>query len=103
MTLRLTALALVAGLSGCMWEGRPDGAEAVHSASDGYYGEYGPQATPLGGDLVEAEVIEPLDGSAGTVGDGVAAPIPTPQPVPTTGPSDTTTEVEEALTPGTER
>ncbi|WP_412070188.1 hypothetical protein [Rubrivirga sp. IMCC43871] len=98
MILRLTALVLVAGLAGCTWDDRPDGAEAVHSASDGYYGEYGPQATPLGGDLVDAEVIEPLDGGA-----GVDAPIPTPQPVPTTGPSDTTTEVEEALTPGTER
>lgn len=99
MMLRLLALVLVAGLAGCAWESRPDGGEAVHSdAASGEAGVYGPRAAPLGGDLVDAEVIEPLDGSV-----GADAPIPTPQPAPTTGPSDATPEVDEAPSPGTDR
>ena len=95
MPLRVSALLVLAALVGCQWEGRPDGAEAVHSASDGYYEVDGaPEATPLGGD---AEVVEPL----GTGGSG--APVDLTQPPPTTGTEDATSEVEEALTPGTER
>ena len=94
MPLRVLALLALAALVGCQWEGRPDGASAVHSASDGYYEDEGmPQTTPLGG---EAEVVEPLDAAA-------SPPVDLTQPPPTTGTEDGTSEVEEALTPGTEQ
>ncbi len=93
MPLRFSALLALALLAGCTWEGRPDGASAVHSAGDGYYEADGaPQATPLGGD---AETIEPLDAE-------VTPPVERTQPSPTTGTADATSEVEEALTPGSE-
>lgn len=102
MPARFSALFLLVALAGCQWEGRPDGAEAVHSTSDGYYGvEDAPQITPLGGRSDEAEVIEPLDPDA--FGDYREAPVPLDQPAPTTGTADQTSEVEEALTPGTEQ
>ncbi|WP_420455000.1 hypothetical protein [Rubrivirga sp.] len=101
MPLRLSALLALVALVGCQWEGRPDGAEANHSASDGYYdADAAPQATPLGGGVgTEVEVVEPLGGvdAPGT------APVDLTQPPPTTGTADATSEVEEALTPGTEQ
>lgn len=98
MPVRLSALLLVVGLAGCTWEDRPDGADAVHSASDGYYeAEGAPQTTPLGGGG-DAEIVEPLDPAAAD-----APPVDLTQPAPTTGTADQTSEVEEALTPGTEQ
>ena len=95
MSLRFSALIALTALAGCTWEGRPDGAEAVHSASDGYYEDAGaPQATPLGGGA--DAMVEPL-------GDEVTPPVERTQPPPTTGTADATSEVEEALTPGTEQ
>ncbi|PAP78216.1 hypothetical protein [Rubrivirga marina] len=102
MPLRFSALLALAVLAGCTWEGRPDGAEAVHSASDGYYEDDGaPQTTPLGGD---AEVVEPLDAEVtAPLAPAPGAPVELTQPPPTTGTADATSEVEEALTPGTEQ
>ena len=91
--------------TGCTWEGRPDGASAVHTASDGYFdGQEDPVDTPLGGrmdivDPVDGEIVEPL----GDVASPAAPPVPTAQPAPTTGTDDNTSEVEEALTPGSEQ
>ena len=99
MPLRLSALLLVAVLAGCTWEGRPDGASAVHTSSDGYYEDDGaPQTTPLG----TGDVVEPLDASRPAPA-ATAAPVDLTQPPPTTGTADATSEVEEALTPGTEQ
>ncbi len=106
MPLRLSALLALVVLVGCQWEGRPDGAEANHSSSGGYY-DVGaePQLTPLGSSVEaiepiggDIEVVEPLDGVAAPG----AAPVDLTQPPPTTGTADATSEVEEALTPGTE-
>ncbi len=107
MSLRLFApLLLLALLAGCTWEGRPDGADAVHTASDGYFDDgIDPTETPLGdGGIqplapVDAEIIEP-PGDASAPG---AAPVPMGQPAPTSGTIDNTSEVEEALTPGSEQ
>ena len=105
MPLRLSALLALVALVGCQWEGRPDGAEANHATSDGYYdADVAPQATPLGGrvevvePLGDVEVVEPVDGVAAPG----APPVDLTQPPPTTGTVDATSEVEEALTPGTE-
>ena len=98
--LRLSALALLATLAGCQWEGRPDGAEAVRTAGDGFYeSEYQPQVTPLGGSATDRDVAVPLDATAPAGG----APVDLSQPAPTGGTADATSEVEEALTPGTEQ
>ncbi len=94
MPPRFFALLLLVALTGCQWEGRPDGAEANHSNEDGYTDDI--LGTPMG---TEAEVVEPL-GGVPTPG---AAPVDLTQPAPTTGTADATSEVEEALTPGTER
>ena len=107
MPLRLSALVLLALVPfvGCTWEGRPDGAAAVHTSSDGYFDDEGaPTEPPLGGRgletaPVDAELVEPLDGEP-TPG---AAPVPLDQPAPTSGTEDNTSPVEEALTPGTEQ
>ena len=109
MPLRLSLLLLLvlAPLAACQWEGRPDGAEAVHSASDGYY-EPGvePTDTPLGGGPlvpaypVDAEIVEPLDPNAPLPD---AAPVPQTRPAPTSGTEDTISPVEEAPTPGTDQ
>ena len=97
---RLSLLVLLLVATGCTWEGRPDGADAVRTASDGYFDEDAqPQSTPLGGIPTEVEVIEPLEGAP----PATDAPVDLSQPAPTTGTADSTTEVEEALTPGTER
>ena len=101
MTTRLLSTALLALLvTGCTWEDRPDGAEAVRTTGDGFYeSDAAPQSTPLSGIPTEVEVVEPLDG-AETPTD---APVDLSQPAPTTGTADNTSEVEEALTPGTEQ
>jgi hypothetical protein len=102
MPLRFSALLALALLAGCTWEGRPDGAEPVHTASDGYYDDQGaPQTTPLG---AGAETIEPLDDDVtAPLGPAPGPPVELTQPPPTTGTDDATSEVEEALTPGTEQ
>ena len=94
--LLLLAFSLAAG---CAWEGRPDGAEAVHSASDGF-GDLDPTATPLGGVPLERPIVEPLDGPNTLPGPVADAPVPITQPPPTTGTDDQVSPVEEALTPG---
>ena len=112
-TLRLPLLALLLVAAGCTWEGRPDGADAVHTDSDGYYDDrYGDGYDDGGLDgiggvdaTLDVPVVDPVMGDealpeAGTTRD---SPVPLDQPVPTTGPLDTTTETEEALTPGTEQ
>lgn len=92
MTIRtLTAFCVLALLSGCQWESRPDGSEADHSNRDGYSDDV--TGTPLGG--TQTEVVEPL-------GDPVAAPAPLTQPPPATGTTDAPSEVEEPLDPGTD-
>ena len=83
MPFRFSVLLALVALTGCQWEGRPDGAAAVHSAGDGYYeAEAAPQATPLGG----AEVVEPLDPAG--------APADLTQPPPTPNTSGATSEVD---------
>ncbi|MGB3541408.1 hypothetical protein [Rubrivirga sp.] len=97
---RLSVLVLLLAATGCVWEGRPDGADAVRTASDGYFdADSEPQSSPLGGIPSEVEIVEPLEGVAPVTD----APVDLSQPPPTTGTADATTEVEEALTPGTER
>ena len=102
MTLRISAALLLSVLAtGCMWEGRPDGAAANHASIDGVYKDEGVLRTdPIYG--VEAEVIEPLDGESFPAAAN-EAPVDLTQPAPTTGTADATSEVEEALTPGTEQ
>ena len=115
MTLRALPLAAVLALlafAGCTWEGRPDGASAVHTDSDGYFDdEYSDDAGLDGISGVDATIDVPVIDP--TMGDDEAAvassqqardsPVPLDQPAPTTGSADNTTEVEEALTPGTEQ
>ena len=87
MPLRLTAFIALAALAGCTWDSRPDGASAVHSASDGYYeSEAAPQTTPLGGGG-DAEVVEPL-------GDEITPPVELTQPPTTADTPDATSEVD---------
>ena len=102
MTLRISALLLLAALaSGCTWEGRPDGASANHATIDGFYEDEGALASdPMYG--TQAEVVEPLDGEIPAAAAN-EAPVDLTQPAPTTGTVDATSEVEEALTPGTEQ
>ena len=98
MPLRTSAAVLLAVLAtGCTWEGRPDGPAAMHTtSSDTYYNDGDRVSDPLyDGD----EITVPLEG----VGDPAGAPVDLSQPAPTTGTFDTTSEVEEALTPGTEQ
>lgn len=108
MTLRLTPVLLLAALggtlvTGCAWEGRPDGASANHTTIDGFYEDEGALAAdPVYGIGTEAEVVEPLDASE-AIRPGMAAPVDLSQPAPTGGTADATSEVEEALTPGTEQ
>ena len=101
MTLRISAVLLVAVLAtGCAWENRPDGAQANHTTIDGFYEDEGALAAdPVYGIGTDAEVIEPIGG----VGGPADAPVDLSQPAPTTGTADATSEVEEALTPGTEQ
>ena len=91
--IRLSALVLVTVLAGCQWEGRPDGGSAVHTGGVDQMGDLDPA-------LREAEIIEPLDSEP--IGPEAQAPVDLTQPPPTTGTADNTSEVEEALTPGTE-
>ena len=107
--LRSAPLLALLVLAGCTWEGRPDGADAVHTDSDGYFddryddggldGIRGVDAT------IDVPVVDPvMDGEALPSGAATQdAPVPLDQPVPTTGAADNTNEVEEALTPGTEQ
>ena len=101
MTLRISAALLLAALAtGCTWENRPDGAEANHTTIDGFYEDEGALASdPVYGIGTDAEVIEPIGGVDGPT----EAPVDLSQPAPTTGTADATSEVEEALTPGTEQ
>ena len=113
MTLRALPLAAVLALpafAGCTWEGRPDGASAVHTDSDGYFDdEYGDDAGLDGISGVDATldvpVVDPVMGDEALPSGAATAdsPVPLDQPAPTTGSADNTTEVEEALTPGTEQ
>ena len=107
MPRRLSATALLVALvslAGCTWENRPDGADGAHADSDGYFRD-GVDAvdTPLGDGGVQPlgpvddELVEPLD-DANAAG---ATPAPTAPLSP--GTDDPTTDVEEPLTPGTER
>ena len=85
----LVALALLA--TGCQWNGRPDGGSAVHT---GGVDQSNYDRTD------DVEVVEPLDAAPAAPG---AAPVDLTQPPPTMGTDDATSEVEEALTPGTEQ
>ncbi len=99
MTPRISAALLLAALAtGCTWEGRPDGASANHTTLDGYYDNGGVRELELSYEIA-TEPIEPLDGATSPS----AAPVDLTQPAPTTGTADATSEVEEALTPGTEQ
>ena len=106
MTLRISAVLFLAALAtGCAWENRPDGASANHTTIDGFYEDEGALASdPVYGIGTEAEVVEPL-GGVGDIPESAAneAPVDLTQPAPTTGTVDATSEVEEALTPGTEQ
>lgn len=104
MTLRAlsfaAALALPA-LAGCTWEGRPDGAQAVHTPRGEYYGDI-----RRSNGVIDVPVVDPGLGGDEALPSAEAtadAPVPLDQPAPTTGTADNTTEVEEALTPGTEQ
>lgn len=98
-TRRVLALLLAVTASGCAWDGRPDGAAANHSPLDGVYDNEGALTSdPVYG--ARAEIVEPLDGEAVMP---TEAPVDLTQPAPTTGTQDNTSEVEEALTPGTEQ
>ncbi|MDT0632197.1 hypothetical protein RQM47_09160 [Rubrivirga sp. S365] len=108
MTLRVLAFAAalaLPALAGCTWEGRPDGAQAVHTPRGDYYGDVRRSNGVSDVPVVDVPVVEPGLGdealpSAAATAD---APVPLDQPAPTTGTADNTTEVEEALTPGTEQ
>ena len=106
---RLLPLLVLLAAAGCTWEGRPDGADAVHTDSDGYYDdEYGDGGLDgiEGVDAtLDVPVVDPVMGDEALPSGAATAdsPVPLDQPVPTTGPLDATTEVEEALTPGTEQ
>lgn len=102
MSPRLAALCLLAlaPLAACTWEGRPDGENPLHTASDGYFDDGNEVTdTPLGGapnTLPDAaEVVEPLDTEVTPPASGGAVTLP-----PTTGSSDNVSETAEALTPG---
>ena len=99
MSLRISAAVLLAVLAtGCTWEGRPDGAAANHSTPDGVFDNDGMRVSdPVYED--SDEITIPLEGSTNPA----AAPVDLSQPAPTTGTDDNTSEVEEALTPGTEQ
>lgn len=101
MSPRVAALCLfaLAPLTACTWEGRPDGADAVHTASDGYFDD-GNEATdtPLSGTRglpPAADVVEPLDTQTTLPSSDGAVTLP-----PTTGTSDDVSATAEALTPG---
>lgn len=100
MPPRLFAALLALGLlAGCTWDERPDGGDPLHRGDEDFYRTLDDQA--LERDYAEADPYDPYDREAlPTVSE---APVPLPQPVPTTGPADATSEIEEALTPGTER
>ena len=108
MTRLLPLLALLVA-AGCTWEGRPDGADAVHTDSDGYYDDEYRDGGLDGIEGVDATldvpVVDPVMGDEALSSGAATAdsPVPLDQPAPTTGTFDTTTEVEEALTPGTEQ
>ena len=107
---RLAPLLALLVVAGCTWEGRPDGADAVHTDSDGYFNDRVYDDGGLDGirgvdATLDVPVVEPVMGDE-ALPSGEAtqdSPVPLDQPVPTTGSFDTTTEVEEALTPGTEQ
>ena len=95
-------LLALAPLAACTWESRPDGADAVHAASDGFYDD-GNEAvdTPLGSGRGLPEAAAAGDALPIQLPEGgVDAPVPTPTPAPTTGTEDDVSAVEEALTPG---
>ena len=100
MTPRLLAAALALGLlAGCSWDDRPDGGDPLHQGEDDFARDLDGRA--LQRDAAEADPFDPYDAEA--LPSVSEAPVPLPQPVPTTGSADATSEIEEALTPGTER
>ncbi len=100
MSLRISAAVLLTVLAtGCAWEGRPDGAAANHTPIDGIYNNEGIRTSDPAYDI-NREITVPLDG---VTSNPAAAPVDLTQPAPTTGTADNTSEVEEALTPGTEQ
>ena len=88
-------LALPLATAGCQWEGRPDGGAAAERTGDVRQPAARLDPVPLN----EGPVVEPVEG----VDAPDAAPVDLTQPPPTTGTADATSEVEEALTPGTEQ
>ena len=94
MIPRLLTVAVLVALAGCQWEGRPDGGSAVHTGGVD-------QIDAMSAADREAEIIEPLDGAP--IEPRADAPVDLTQPPPTTGTADNTSEVQEALTPGTEQ
>ena len=100
MSLRISAAVLLAVLvTGCAWEGRPDGASGNHTPIDGTYDNEGIRTSDPVYDVSD-EITVPLDDAQITPS---AAPVDLTQPAPTTGTDDNTLEVEEALTSGTEQ
>lgn len=99
MSPRTAALCLLAlaPLAACTWEGRPDGADAVHTAGDGYFDDGNEVTdTPLGGSATEpAGIVEPLDTQIAPPASDGAVTLP-----PTTGAGDDVSATAEALTPG---
>ena len=94
----LTLVALSALAVGCTWEGRPDGPAVMHTtSSDTYYNEGDRVSDPLFDGTRDLTV--PLNDEAALPSE---APVDLTQPAPTMGTDDNTSEVEEALTPGTE-
>ena len=97
MSLRISAALLLAALAtGCTWVDRPDGAEANYSSPEDYESA-AEGIQPIYG--LNPDVTVPLDENAVLPSE---APVDLSQPAPTTGTADNTSEVEEALTPGTE-
>lgn len=100
MSFRISAVLLLSVLaSGCVWGDRPDGAAANHTPQGGVYNNGGTRTSDPLYDM-NTEITVPLDDAATSP---TQAPVDLTQPAPTTGTADATSEVEEALTPGTEQ
>lgn len=102
MSLHRSALVLLAlaPLAACTWDDRPDGGDPLHRGEADFVRDIEGRRSPADGVLLDPLGAPNDDQALPSVSE---APVPLPQPTPTTGPVDATSEVEEALTPGTER